>query len=73
MKYLLISLMIIIFIRCHNHDHKEGTNIPMYPKTIYNNHDEGSIIQINDSVVVVYNKTSMSASDSKVVNIKNMR
>lgn len=73
MKYLLILLTIIIFVRCYNSDHKEGANIPIYPKTIYRDPDEGSVIQINDSVVVVYNKTGMSKSDSKVVNIKNMR
>lgn len=73
MKYLLILSIIIIFVRCHDCDHKERTNIPIYPKTIYRDPDEGSIIQINDSVMVIYSRMGSSKWDSKIVNIKNLR
>ena len=48
-----------------HHEEKES-----YPKEVYNNANLGSIVIINDTVAVVYNRTGLNTSDAQIINLK---
>ena len=41
-----------------------------FPVTVYKEANTGSIVIINDTVAVVYNRTGLNTSDAQIINLK---
>lgn len=49
-----------------------GDGDECYPREVYKDLHMGSIVMMNDSIAVVFNRTDLNESSSKVVNIKDI-
>ena len=51
-----------------NNDDKVGG----YPREVYKDANLGSVVMLNDSIAVIFNRTSLNESSTKIVNIKDI-
>lgn len=67
-EFFVIFCVATCLIGACSRDVKNGRDIG-YPREVYKDANLGSIVMMNDSIAVIFNRISLNESSSKVVNI----